>query len=191
MQFTPVVRRQHFAVIRVVDGFLSEPASTDYAGTNARSLHSVRGHQHVSSSPPPRRPRGVTALACLFAFGTFASGLSFIAVLTPGGFLEPMWRLNPRAHDAFAHMGNWGALLLGPVCLACAASAYGFITGKRWGYWLGITLLLLNLTGDLINAALGIEPRAVAGVPIVALILWYLSRRQVRAFFQAATRGND
>jgi hypothetical protein len=82
-------------------------------------------------------------------------------------------------------MGNWGALLLGPVCIACAASAYGFMTGKRWGYWLGITLLLLNLTGDLINAALGIEPRAVAGVPIVALILWYLSRRQVRAFFQA------
>jgi hypothetical protein len=96
-----------------------------------------------------------------------------------------MWRLNPRAHEAFSRMGIWAPLLLGPVCLACAASAYGFFTGKRWGYRLGVTGLLVNLTGDLINAALGIEPRAVVGVPIVALILWYLSSRKVRAFFSS------
>jgi len=48
---------------------------------------------------------------------------------------------------------------------------------------LGVAGLLVNLTGDVVNAALGIEPRAVVGVPIVALILWYLSSRQVRAFF--------
>ena len=97
--------------------------------------------------------------------------------------LEPMWRLNPRAHDAFAGIGTWAPLLLGTVCLACAASAYGFFTGQAWGYWLGITLLVVNLTGDLVNAALGIEPRAVFGLPVVALILWYLSSPRVRAFF--------
>jgi hypothetical protein len=96
-----------------------------------------------------------------------------------------MWRLNPRAHEAFSHMGRWAVLLLGTVCIACAASAYGFFTGKRWGYWLGAAGLLVNMTGDLVNAALGIEPRAVIGVPVVAFILWYLSRRHVRAFFQA------
>lgn len=94
-----------------------------------------------------------------------------------------MWRLNPRAHEALAGMGTWAPLLLGTVCLACAASAYGFFHGKRWGYRLGIGLLLVNLTGDLVNAALGIEPRAVIGVPIVALLLWYLSSSRVRSFF--------
>ena len=100
-----------------------------------------------------------------------------------------MWRLNPRAHEAFSHMGAWALVLLGTVCVACAASAYGFFTGRRWGYWLGIVGLLIHLTGDLVNAALGIEPRAVVGVPVVALILWYLSRPKVRAFFGVAARG--
>ena len=94
-----------------------------------------------------------------------------VSLLTPGGPLESMWRLNPRAHEAFSRMGIWAPLLLGAVCLACAASAYGFFTGKRWGYRLGGTLLVVNLIGDIVNAALGIEPRAVVGIPIVALLL--------------------
>ena len=129
------------------------------------------------------RPRGVTALSAFFAFGTLASGLSAASLLTPGGPLEPMWRLNPRAREAFAGMGAWAPLLLGAVCVACAAAAYGFFAGRRWGYRLGVALLLANLAGDLVNAALGIEPRAVAGVPVVALLLWYLSSSRVRAFF--------
>lgn len=135
---------------------------------------------------PPRRPPGVTALAGLFAFGTLASGLSAVSLLTPGGPLEPMWRLNPRAREAFGPMGPWAPLLLATVCLACAGSAYGFLAGRRWGYRLGIALLLTNLAGDLANAALGIEPRAVAGLPVVAAILLYLSSRKVKAYFSLA-----
>ena len=131
----------------------------------------------------PDRPAGVTALACLFAFGALASGLSVISLLTPGGALEPMWRLNPRARESFSRMGPWAFLILGLVCLACSACAYGFFAGKRWGYRLGVAGLLINLVGDVVNAALGIEPRAVFGIPVVALIVWYLFSRQVRGFF--------
>ena len=94
-----------------------------------------------------------------------------------------MWKLNPRARESFSRMGTWALLLLGVVCLACAACARGFFAGKRWGYRLGVAGLLINLVGDVVNAALGIEPRAVVGVPVVALILWYLTSRQVRGFF--------
>jgi hypothetical protein len=100
-----------------------------------------------------------------------------------------MWSLNPRAHEQFSKMGYWAAVLLGSVCLACGASAYGFYKGKRWGYRLGLVLLLVNVTGDLINAMLGIEPRALLGVPIVALLLIYLRSSCVKAFFRpSATR---
>lgn len=141
------------------------------------------------SPSPATRPSGITALSGLFACGTLASGLSSVSLLTPGGPLEPMWRLNPRAHEAFAGMGRWAPLLLGGVCLACAAAAYGFFTGRLWGYRLGIALLVVNLAGDLINAGLGIEPRAVVGLPIVALLLWYLSSSRVRRFFKPSGRG--
>lgn len=137
----------------------------------------------------PQRPPGVTALAYFFLFGTLASGLSFVSLLNPGGPLAPMWRLNLRAHESLSHIGAWAPLLMGTVCLACAASAFGFFAGRRWGYRLGIALLLLNLNGDLINAALGIELRALVGLPIVALLLWYLSSLKVRAFFSPAARG--
>jgi hypothetical protein len=135
------------------------------------------------------RPAGVTALACLFAFGTLASGLSMVSLLTPGGALEPIWKLNPHARLSFARLGGWAPLLLGVVCVACVASAYGFFAGKRWGYWLGFGGMLVNLAGDVINAALGIEPRAWVGVPVVALILWYLRSRQVRDYFGLAHAG--
>ncbi len=121
-----------------------------------------------------------------FEFRLAPSGLSFISVLTPGGFLEPMWRLNPRAHEAFSHIGLWAPLLLGAVCLACGAAAFGFFTGRLWGYWLGVALIVVNLAGDLVNAAFGIEARAVYGVPIAALLLWYLTSRSVSSYFRGA-----
>jgi hypothetical protein len=136
------------------------------------------------------RPVGVTALGGLFAFGTLVSGLSVVSLLTPGGPLEPMWQVNPRARAAFAGMGDWALVLLGLVCISCAAGAYGFVAGRRWGYRLGVGLLLVNLAGDVINAALGIEPRAAAGVPVVLLLLWYLSSRRVRTFFRRPAPGN-
>jgi hypothetical protein len=83
-------------------------------------------------------------------------------------------------------MGVWAPVLMSVVCLACGASAYGFFTGQRWGYRLGIALLLINLTGDVANAALGIERRALIGVPVAALLLWYLSTSRVKGFFAAA-----
>jgi hypothetical protein len=135
------------------------------------------------------RPPGVTALGAFYAFGTLASGISTISLLFPGGPLEPIWQLNPRAHAALAGVGLWAPLLLGTVCVACAASSFGFFRGRRWGYRLGIALLLVNLTSDLVNAAMGIEPRAVFGVPVVALLLWYLHSTKVRTFFSFTTPG--
>src|SRR4030095_8208373 len=107
------------------------------------------------------------------------------SLLTPGGPLKSMWGLNPRAHQAFVSMGFWAFVLLGPVCVACAACAFGFFTGRRWGYWLGVLVLLLNLAGDVVTTALGIEPRAAGGIPVSAFILWYLPRPNARSFFVA------
>ena len=140
-------------------------------------------------SAPTNRPRGVTALACFCVFGVLASGLSFISLLDPGGPLEPIWTLNPRAREQFGKMGLWAVLLMGTVCAACAAAAYGFIKGRRWGYWLGIIGLSIQLTGDLVNGVLGIERRALVGVPIVALLLWYLRTERVKVFFECGERS--
>jgi hypothetical protein len=80
-------------------------------------------------------------------------------------------------------MGAWAILLLGVVCFACAATAFGLLTRRRWGYRMAVVMLVVNLTGDLVNFLSGNEPRAIIGVPIVTLILWYVATRNVRKYF--------
>lgn len=134
------------------------------------------------------RPVGVTALSIFFLFGAAASGLSSVSLLFPGSFLEPMWRLNPRAREGFAEMGVWAVVLMCAVCAFCALAALGLWRGARWGYWLAVTLPALNLLGDVANAVTGTEPRAAVGVPVVVAVLIYLMSRGVRRFFGRSPR---
>ena len=129
------------------------------------------------------RPAGITALSIFFLFGTTASFISFVSLLFPGSFLEPMWRLNPRAREGFASIGVWAIVLMCAVSVACASAAVGLWRGARWGYWLAVALLAINLLGDIVNVALGIEPGAVVGVPIALGILAYMMTKRVRRFF--------
>ena len=46
------------------------------------------------------RPSGVSALGGFFAFGTVVRFPSAVSMTFPGGFLEPMWRPNPREREA-------------------------------------------------------------------------------------------
>ena len=111
-----------------------------------------------------------------FALGAAISGATRVSLLDPGGWLEPMWRLNPRAREQFAGMGHWGPILMGVVSAACALAALGLWRRRRYGWLLGMTLLAVSLLGDGVNAALGLEPRAWIGVPVAALLLVVLAR---------------
>jgi hypothetical protein len=129
------------------------------------------------------RPAGITALSVFFWFGASMSFLSFIALLFPGSFLEPMWRLNPRAREGFNSIGMWAIVLMCAVCLACASAAVGLWRGARWGYRLALIILAINLVGDVANVTLGTEPRAIVGIPIVLAIFAFLLSGRVRRFF--------
>jgi hypothetical protein len=133
---------------------------------------------------PKTRPFGITALSILFVFGTASSFVAAVSLSFPDSFLEPIWRLNPQAHQGFLRIGGWAIWLMTVVCGTCACAAIGLWRSRRWGYWVGVVMLIANLLGDLINAIAGIEPRAIVGVPIAALILIYLARAQTRSFFK-------
>jgi len=136
-----------------------------------------------SDARSARRPYAVTGLSLFFAFGAGISALSLVALLWPGGVLEPIWQLNPRAREHFTNMGSWALLLMGVVSLLCALTAIGLWSGRRYGFILGLAMLAVSLIGDLTNAVLGVEPRAWVGVPIAALLIAALSSRGSRAYF--------
>jgi len=119
----------------------------------------------------------------LFAIGTCASLLSALSLIFPGSFLEAIWRLNPNARAGFSRIGAWAIVLMVCVCIACTFAAVGLWRSQRWGYWLAVGMLLVNLGGDVVNVITGTEPRAAIGIPIVGAILAYLLRKRTRYYF--------
>jgi len=109
-----------------------------------------------------------------------------VSLLFPNGFLEPIWKLNPRGRAGLGAIGIWAVLLFTVVCLACAVAAIGLWRGARYGYAMAITVLTINSLGDLFNVISGTEPRAIIGIPIVILILAYLLTTKVRRFFRTS-----
>jgi len=133
-------------------------------------------------------PPGVRALAAFFIFGACMSLLACAGLLFPGGAIEPMWQINPKAHEGLLQIAPWGIVLMGAVSIACALSAAGLITGSLLGYWLAITVLTVNVIGDSANAILGGDPRTLIGLPIGAAFIAYLLRPRIRILFK---RGPD
>lgn len=126
----------------------------------------------------PIRPSGITALGFFFGFGAVMSGLASVMLLSPGGVLEPLWRLNSRAREGFAAMGLWAVLLMVTVCLACGMAALGVLRGRRWGYWMALAILSINLAGDTANTVIKHDWHTLVGLPIGgAMIVYLLSKR--------------
>jgi uncharacterized membrane protein (DUF2068 family) len=94
-----------------------------------------------------------------------------------------MWHLNPRAHEKLSSLGHWAVILLITVSAFCAAAAMGLWRRSRWGYWIAVGLIAINLIGDATNVLLGTEPRALVGIPLATAILIYLVSRRVRLSF--------
>ena len=69
------------------------------------------------------------------------------------------------------------------VCAACATAAIGLWLQRRWGFWTALIVLLVNMSGDTINAVLAHDWRTLIGVPVAGAMLAYLITR--RRLFQA------
>lgn len=131
-----------------------------------------------------RRPAGIAAIAVFLALGSVIASTTEVALVFPGGPLESMWRLNPPARDGFRTMGR-GAFFLMPIVSAwCAATAFGLSQRRTWGLWLAISLLTVNLIGDLGNAFLRGDMRTLIGIPIGGAMIAYLLSGRSRGWFR-------
>ena len=97
--------------------------------------------------------------------------------------MEPVWKLNPEAHEAFQSLGRWSILLMLVVGTACASAAIGLAGRKRWGWQIAIGVLTVNLLGDTINALVRHDYRTLIGLPIGGALILYLTSKRIRDFF--------
>lgn len=118
------------------------------------------------------------AFAAFFAFGTCACALTIALLLFPGTQLDRLWALNPEAQIAFQSIGRISVLLMFAVGSACALSAVGLWRNTRWGIPLAILVLAINIVGDLFNALVRHDYRALIGLPIGGAMIFLLARRR-------------
>jgi hypothetical protein len=121
--------------------------------------------------------------AAFFAFGASMCALTIVLLLVPGTKLDAVWRLNPDAHLAFQSLGGASVALMFIVGTGCALAAIGLWRGSPWGTRLAFIILSLNIIGDLLNALVRHDYRALIGLPIAGAMIFYLARsRKPRPF---------
>ena len=124
-----------------------------------------------------RQPAGIILLIIFFAAGAVVCLITILALAFPRGFLEPIWRLKPDAHVQFLEIGRGLAVaLMIMVGTACGLSAIGLARSAEWGRRLAIGVLCVNLIGDSLNAYFRHDLKALIGLPVGGLMIWYLLR---------------
>lgn len=125
---------------------------------------------------PALRSRSHPWFAGFFGFGAMMCALALALLLFPGSALDSLWRLNPEARLAFQSFGSWSFVLMLTVGTACIFAAVGLWRGTVWGTRLALTILSLNIIGDLANTLLRHDYRALIGLPAGAAMIFFLVR---------------
>ena len=114
--------------------------------------------------------------AAFFAFGAMMCALTVALLLFPGTALDSLWQLNPEARLAFQSLGTWSFVLMLTVGTACLFAAIGLWRCTVWGTRLALTILSVNIIGDLANTLLRRDYRSLIGLPVGAAMIFYLVR---------------
>ena len=131
---------------------------------------------------------GLLALSGFFGTGALIASVSCAALLFPSTGLGMIWRLNPDAQSAFETMGLWAIVLLAMVAIACLLSAVGLSLRAWWGRYLAVSVLLINMIGDVVNALVRYDLRTLVGLPIAGIVIFFLLTDGVRAQFPGPGR---
>jgi hypothetical protein len=130
---------------------------------------------------------GLTAMAVFLFFGAAMATFAGITLLFPGGFLDPIWRLNPDAGEQLRQLGRGIGIAFLGLGAAMIAAAVGWIKRRFWGWALAVIIIASQVLGDLVNALRGELLKGAVGVVIAGALLAYLMRRNVRDAFRRGT----
>jgi hypothetical protein len=154
----------------------------------------------------PRRPTGVTILGVLAILGGIAllfSGIVLIGLGLVIGTYVGSAITNALSNAGYSGLASIGVGTLAAILLALGAIflilgilyfavGVGYFGGKGWAWTIGIIVTFISIIFDVVQIALGAVSNAF-GVIIGLLILYYLTRPHVKAFFGkgASTMGSS
>jgi uncharacterized membrane protein (DUF2068 family) len=153
------------------------------------------------------RPTGVTILGVLFVIAgafTLLGGIAtllaipFVSNVNPNvignnnelQFNGQQQLLTPSEQTALAQGSGsiltvLGAVLI-PLGIASLVVAYGLFKAKSWAWLVAVVLSIVGLVVNvisLVTSNMGAIAGALVGIAINAIVLYYLSRRNVKQYF--------
>ncbi len=127
----------------------------------------------------PSRPAGVTILAVLEILFGIVGLLVSIAIIGLAALFSTLPRIGPL-------LSSFG-LVIGGVAfffsLIWLATGVGFLHGRGWAWTLGMIFSVLSLLGSVAALTEGLLTGATGGIFFWTLLLYYLTRSHVKAFF--------
>src|ERR1700682_6165678 len=132
---------------------------------------------------PQNSPRGLPAVAIFLFFGAAMASLAATTLILPGTFLDRAWCLNPVASAQLSPLGPAIGFVFSLLAVALASAAIGWSRRRRWGWGLAVIMIALQVLGDFANLLRGNVSKGAVGVAIAGALLFYMTRRKVRAAF--------
>ena len=131
-----------------------------------------------------RRPIVVTVIAAFLLVATLIALMVATTLIFPGTPLDKLWEFNRPAYAQFRVLGTASGILLLLLGLVTAAAATGLVRGRRWSWWLAISIFAINGTGDVVGLVVTRDVvRSGSGALIAAGFIFCLLRKEVRLFF--------
>jgi hypothetical protein len=131
-----------------------------------------------------RRPRGFAAIGAFFLFGATMAAYAAVTLLKPGTALDGLWVLNKAGHAQLASLGKSAGLGFIVLSALLGSASVGWFRRRYWGWALGTAIIAINAAGDLINGLMGEWLKGAVGVAIAGLLLFYMTRPEVRNYFR-------
>lgn len=139
------------------------------------------------SSPP----RGFVPIGVFFVFGATMAAYAAVTLLRPGTFLDALWVVNKRGHAGLILLGRSAGLLFIVLSVLLALAAVGWFRRRKWGWVLGVTIVAINMAGDVVNLVRREGLKGALGVVIAGMLLIYMTRAGVRSYFRAARETDE
>lgn len=127
-----------------------------------------------------------SAAGAFLALATLLSALAGASLLAPGGPLDVIWRVKPKAHAELLAMGPLAGIGFLGLSVIMAAASVGCFARRRWGWGLAVVIFVVNGLADGARIAFGAPLEGAIGVTAAALIVWWLAQVRVRATFRRA-----
>jgi hypothetical protein len=158
------------------------------------------------------RPTGITILGLLFVIAgafTLLGGIAtlvaipFVTNVSPNVIGNNELQLNgvplttsqqtSLVQGSGSILTALGAILI-PLGIASLVVAYGLFKGKSWAWFVAVVLSTIGLAINvisLVTGSMGAITGALVGIALNAIVLYYLSRRNVRQYFAKVTSAKQ